>query len=267
MTDDRGGAVDPKEWNATAYHVVSEPQFAWGVRVLDRIAFAGNERVLDAGCGTGRLTKELAARIPRGMVVGCDLSENMARAATETLGRTSRASVLCANLTDLPFRDVFDLIFSTATFHWVRDHERLFAELRRAVRSRGRLEAQCGGGPNLATIHARADALASTPSFADFFTTWHEPWHFATPEETEAALRRAGFVECRCWLQHAPTRFASRDSFAAFVESVVLRPYLSRLRDDELRQRFLRTMVDQSAMDDPPFTLDYWRLNISAARM
>jgi trans-aconitate 2-methyltransferase len=261
----RGNAS--KEWNAAAYHVVSEPQFAWGLRVLDRLSLSGSERVLDAGCGSGRLTTEIAARVPAGFVAGCDLSDNMVRAAADTLGRLPRRAVVRADLSTLPFRGSFDVVFSTATFHWIRNHDRLFAELRGALTVPGRLEAQCGGGANLAATHARADALASQPAFRAHFRDWREPWLLASPEETEERLRRAGFVTAHCWLEHAPTTFPNADTYRAFIESVVMRPYLARLADPRLRAKFLDTLVAQAADDDPALTLDYWRLNISATTM
>jgi trans-aconitate 2-methyltransferase len=257
-------APAPREWNATAYHVVSEPQFAWGLCVLDRVPLAGGERVLDAGCGSGRLTKEVAARVPMGFVVACDLSENMVRAAAQTLHESSACSVVRADLSFVPFRGAFDLIFSTATFHWIQDHERLFAELRGALRARGRLEAQCGGGPNLGALHARADALAAEPQFKSQFAGWQEPWNFATPDETELRLRKAGFRDARCWLEYAPTTFPDADRYRDFLQTVVLRPYLAKVSEHELRMHYLQALVAAAADDDPPFTLDYWRLNISA---
>lgn len=266
MTD-RGDDARSREWNAAAYHVVSNPQFEWGLRVLERIELAGDEHLLDAGCGSGRLTKELASRIPAGAVVGCDLSENMAHAAARTLGELRATSVVCADLVALPFARTFDLIFSTATFHWIQDHDRLFAELRAVLRDGGRLEAQCGGGPNLALIHARADALATDTTFRSCFAAWREPWHFAAPAETERRLLRAGFRTAHCWLEQAPTRFPHADSYRAFVEAVVLRPYLAMLSSAELRREFLDALVEDAKKDDPPLTLDYWRLNISAATM
>ena len=267
MTEKGPAGVPSKEWNAAAYHVVSEPQFAWGLRVLERVRLAGDERVLDAGCGSGRLTRVLASRLERGFVVGCDLSENMAQAASKSLGSEANSAVVRADLSMLPFRGAFDLIFSTATFHWIRDHDRLFAELRSALRSGGRLEAQCGGGPNLATIHARADELAAAEPFRDAFGQWEEPWLFASPDETTSRLQRAGFTSIDCWLEHAPTPFPDAERFGAFVESVVMRPYLARLADAVLRREFLDAIVTQAAQDEPAFTLDYWRLNISAATM
>ena len=267
MTDHRGSAAsgESREWNAAAYHAVSDPQFTWGVRVLDRVDFAGDEHVLDAGCGSARLTKELAARIPAGFVVGCDLSENMTHAAARTLGDLGSTPVVCADLLSLPFSRSFDVIFSTATFHWVLDHDRLFSELRVILRDGGRVEAQCGGGPNLAIIHARADILAAEAPFRASFGDWREPWHFAAPEETQRRLLRAGFHRAHCWLEHAPTRFPDAERYRTFVETVVLRPYLVKLSNSDLRKLFVDTIVAEAGADEPSFTLDYWRLNISAA--
>ena len=267
MTDDAPTDRRPKEWNASAYHVLSEPQFAWGLRVLERVRLTGRERVLDAGCGSGRVTAAIASRLEHGFVAGCDLSENMARAAAKSLGGEPATAFVCADLSTLPFRGVFDLIFSTATFHWIRDHDRLFAELRTALGTRGRLEAQCGGGPNLAVIHERADALAARAPFRAHFATWEEPWLFASSEETTRRLEMAGFTAIECWLEHAPTSFPDADRFGAFIESVVMRPYLARLPDPTLRREFLDAIIALAAGDDPAFTLDYWRLNISAATM
>lgn len=247
------------EWDAAAYHRVSGPQFAWGLRVLGRVALAGDERVLDAGCGSGRLSAELAARVPHGRVAGADLSENMARSARRVL-----PAVVVADLVTLPFAGAFDLVFSTATFHWVRDHARLFTSLHGVLRAGGRLEAQCGGAGNLARVHARATALAAEPPFREHFAAWTEPWEFASPETTERRLRDAGFVDGRCWLEEAPTPFAGADAYREFMSQVVMRPYFARLPTPALRARFLDAITEAASGDEPPFVLDYWRLNISA---
>jgi trans-aconitate methyltransferase len=234
------------------------------MRVLERVKLIGTERVLDAGCGSGRLTRELARMVPRGFVTACDLSQNMAREASKTLRALHSSAVLCADLNRLPFRGVFDLIFSTATFHWILDHDVLFAELRRALRDGGRLDAQCGGGPNLAAVHARADAVASRSRFRRYFEGWREPWLFASPAETEARLARAGFVSAHCSLEHAPTTFPDAERYRAFLQAVVMRPFLARLTDASLRNQFLDAVVSDAGNDNPPHTLDYWRLNIAA---
>lgn len=260
-----------EQWDAAAYHRLSDPQFAWGMRVLERIAFDGDERVLDAGCGSGRLTAELSARVRAGFVVGADLSEPMVHRAAATMAQAATAAggawaVVCADLVALPFREAFDVVFSTATFHWVRDHPKLFAGLRAVLRPGGRLEAQCGGGPNLARLLDRARALSAEEPWRGAHDGWVETWEFADVATTEARLRDAGFSRVRCWLEAQPTAFPSAEVYRDFLRTVVLRTFLARLREPALRDRFLDVLTDAARHDDPPLTLDYWRLNISAAR-
>ena len=258
----------PREWNAAVYHRVSEPQLAWGRKVLDRLNLAGDETVLDAGCGSGRLTAELAERLPRGRVVAVDLSRAMVAQAGRLLAPRfdGRVAVVGADLVALPIAAVCDVAFSTATFHWIQDHDRLFAQLRAALRSGGRLEAQCGGAGNLERVHEHAEALAARPDFAPSFAGWREPWNFPTAEDAALRLDRAGFVGVETWLEEAPTPFASAEDFATFVTVVVLRPHLARLPAGPLAERFVAEMVASAADDDPPLTLDYWRLNLRARK-
>ena len=130
----------------------------------------GDETVLDAGCGTGRLTAELGELLPRGRVVAIDQSRNMLSAAREFLAPFGgRVELVLADAKALPFRDAFDGIFSTATFHWIKDHDRLFASLFRALRPGGWLCTQCGGAGNTARLLARVSALCATEPYAAYF--------------------------------------------------------------------------------------------------
>src|SRR5262245_61571899 len=136
------------EWNASVYHEISRPQQVSGARVLERLALAGDERVLDAGCGTGRLTARLPARLPRGRLYCIDRSANMlvvARAHLRDEG-FGHARFVHADLSRIPLATLsLDVVFSTAAFHWVVDHDALFGELARVLRPGGRVVAQCGG--------------------------------------------------------------------------------------------------------------------------
>jgi trans-aconitate 2-methyltransferase len=254
----------PKEWDAAGYDRLSDPQFAWGMRVLERLRFDGDEQILDVGCGSGRLTRELANRLHSGRVVGLDRSENMTRAASAALGDMS--PVVCADALAVPFRSAFDVVFSTATFHWVLDHSLLFRSLYDVLRPGGRLEAQCGGGANLERVHARALELMASERFRRYFHDWRSPWNYAAASETTDRLRRAGFRNIRCWLEEAPTSFTEVARFREFLEKIILRSFVARLGAGVDRDAFLDTIVQHAERDDPPFTLDYWRLNISAAK-
>lgn len=261
-----GAAVSaPREWNAASYHQVSAPQTTWGERVLARLALQGDERVLDAGCGSGRLTASLLDRLPHGRVVALDRSWNMLQVARTNLRPVygTHVSFVQAALPDLPCAAAVDVVFSTATFHWVPDHPALFAAIHRALVPGGRLHAQCGGGPNLHEAHALAEQVMGQPPFAPHFAGWPGVWQFANVEETEARLGAAGFIDRDVWLEEATTTLASEADYRAFVTTVIYHPHLARL-PQELHGGFIDAVTALAAAAPTPFTLDYWRLNLSA---
>ena len=256
------------EWNATAYHKVSGPQTSWGHKVLTRLRVQGDERAIDAGCGSGKLTGALMERLPHGSIVAIDRSWNMLLTARANLrpAYASRVKFAQVALPDLPFSDYADLVFSTATFHWIKDHPALFAGIFRSLRAGGRLHAQCGGGPNLKRAHQLAEQVMHAPPFAPFFANWPGPWEFASAEATAERLRGAGFVDIDTNLEEAPTTLASEEDYREFVTTVIYHPHLERLPSAGLKQAFLDQVTGLSADDDPPFTLDYWRLNMTARK-
>jgi trans-aconitate 2-methyltransferase len=256
-----------REWNAEPYHRVSNPQFNWGMAVLGRLLLTGDECVLDVGCGTGRLTELLLARLPRGRVVGIDLSSNMVQVARDYLrSRHARVEMLVADASALPFRERADAIFSTATFHWLLDHPRLFRSLHQALKPGGRLVAQCGGAGNLTRIHHRTEALMHETRWARFFDAWTDPWEFADAETTARRLAEAGFESIDTSVEPSPVVFPDANSFATFITNVICGPHLACLPEAALRNAFIAAVTEQARADDPPFELDYWRLNIDARR-
>lgn len=252
------------EWDARSYERVSAPQVEWGRAVLDRIPLEGGERALDAGCGTGRVTRLLAERLPRGTVTAVDASAAMVAEATRRLADLApRVTVRRADLLELEAPEPVDLIVSTATFHWILDHERLFARLRAALRPGGRLVAQCGGRGNIAATLGAADAAARLPAYAPHLADLPARWTFPGPEETERRLAAAGFAEARAWLEPAPARFPDEPRGAEFLATVVLRCHLECL-PDELREPFAREVASRIADRDGRVVIDYVRLNMEA---
>jgi trans-aconitate methyltransferase len=256
--------ANAREWNSAIYHRLSGPQVSWGKKVLARLNLRGDEHVLDAGCGTGRLTAELLEALPRGRVIGIDLSQNMLAAARDHLSHHfgNRLSLIACDFLQLPFENTFDIIVSTAAFHWVIDHDRLFANLHDALVPGGRLEAQCGGGPNLVRLRQRADALAATAEFAPYFEGFREPWLYQNAEKAAEGLRRAGFVEVETSVEAAPTVLDDAAHFREYLPNIIFRRHLERLPTANQRTRFVDILTQQAGDDDPPFLLDYWRLNL-----
>jgi trans-aconitate 2-methyltransferase len=222
-----------------------------GRDVLDRLDLRGDERVLDAGCGTGRVTAALAERVPHGHVIAIDGSPAMVEQAKARLGDT--ADVRVADLLELHLDEPVDAILSTATFHWIADHDRLFTRLREVLKPGGRLVAQCGGAGNVAAIDAAARRVAP-----DLFATWDGPWNFASPEETEARLRRLGWVDV--WTWSFPVRVEPDDP-REYLSTIVLGSHLERLQPDR-HEPFADAVLAE--LDEP--VVEYVRLNILARR-
>lgn len=258
-----------REWKSADYHRLSDPQYGWGLKVIRKLQalnLRGDEHILDAGCGSGRVTTELLKTFPEARVTGIDASANMVTEARKTLASFGgRVVVEQVDLLNLAFEQVVDVIFSTAVFHWVKDHDRLFANLFRALRPGGLLLAQCGGGPNLKLLRDRADKVRAKLEFARFFENWERVWEYPGPELTATRLRCAGFAEIHTALEQAPTTFPDEETYRAFCATVTLAPYIERLPKD-LHDRFLDVVVHEAAKDKPAFTLDYWRLNLQARK-
>jgi trans-aconitate 2-methyltransferase len=248
--------VPTRDWNAHSYDSISAPQQEWGAAVVARLALDGAETVLDAGAGTGRVTEMVLERLPRGRVIAVDGSPSMADKARERLP-ADRVSVICADLLALELPAPVDAVISTATFHWILDHDALFARMRRLLRPGGQFVAQCGGEGNISHVRGVGTALASRPPYARHLAAMAEVWNYATVEATSERLARAGFEVSACWLQPAP---ATPPRPREFLETVVFAPHLERL-PAELRGDYLDAIVE--ALGDP-VVLDYVRLNWDA---
>jgi trans-aconitate 2-methyltransferase len=250
-----------RDWDAATYDRISAPQQRWAAEQLGGLELAGDEIVLDAGCGSGRVTRELCARVPRGAVYAVDAAPSMVAHARRALGEVAgpRVAVLCQDLAELALPEPVDLAFSNATFHWVPDHDALFAALHRNLAAGGRLRAQCGGRGNIESVRAAAEAVMAQAPFTAHFAGWTRPWTYAGAAETGLRLERAGFAEVETWLEERPTPMPDG---RRFLETVCLVRHLDPL-PGALRGPFVDAVA--SRLPDP-LVLDYVRLNIRARR-
>ena len=243
-----------RDWDAGTYDRVAGPMTRWGLDVLERLPLRGDERVMDAGCGTGRVTERLAQRLPEGEVIALDGSPAMVDAARGRLARFGdRVEYVVADLgRPLPIDGLVDAVLSTATFHWVADHDALFRNLAAVTRPGGWLVAQCGGVGNIDRIKRAVASIGDG---------WLGPAHYETPEATERRLAAAGYEDIACWLTEEPTRFDRGEPFEAYLRTVALGPQVERLPEGE-RDAYVHQVAE--LIGDP--LVDYVRLNITARR-
>jgi trans-aconitate 2-methyltransferase len=245
-----------RDWDAETYDRVSAPQVEWAEKVLERLPLRGDETVLDAGCGSGRVTRMLLERLPHGHVVAVDSAPSMVEHAREALD-PGRTTVFLADLTELELDEPVDAAFSNAVFHWIADHDALFAHLLAALRHGGRLVAQCGGHGNVERFHLAAKAVALEEPYAEHLAGWQGPWNFAGAKETAGRLERAGFTEVETWLEPYPV--APSDP-TGYLRTVCLGYHLEQLPEG-LRAPYVEAVRERCGAE-----LDYVRLNISAVR-
>jgi trans-aconitate 2-methyltransferase len=246
-----------REWDATTYDSLPLPHLRWGRRTLARLPLTGNETVLEAGCGTGRDTEALLDALPQGRVVAVDGSARMLERLRERLavrpGGRDRVEAIQADLTEpLPLREPADAAFSVATFHWIHDHDTLFANIARALRPGARFVADCGGAGNVAAVSAAVADLLGEPTAT---------WNFAGPDETRERLARAGFTDVEVALVPDPARLEPGEEFHRYLATVVLGAQLDRIPPDG-HEAFVRAVA--SRLREP--VVDYVRLEFSARR-
>lgn len=256
-----------RSWDAEAYDAVSSVQFESGRKLIDRRQWRGDEIVLDAGCGTGRLAVELLDRVPRGRVIAVDHDPAMVAEARKRLSREApSAQVVEADVASLSGIEPVDVIYSNAVLHWIQDHDRVFATFFRHLKPGGELLIQCGGEGNLRQVRGACETIMRMPAFADPFRAWKNPWRYEDDASTEERLFIAGYEHAEVSLDPAPARFSDDASHEKFVRTVILPPYLDRLSTPALRESFAREYFARAAAGPNPRTLDYVRLTIRARR-
>jgi trans-aconitate 2-methyltransferase len=263
-----------RQWDAQRYDEVSWLQERWGEELIDRIRWNPTYKVImDAGCGTGRVTKILAQKVGiKGTIYAVDVDPNMVKKAKVNLASVENVFVIQSDIVNVSLPEKVNVIFSNAALHWISDHRKLFSHfwelltntLHTKKKSEGLLLAQCGGYGNLSKVRRILNQMIKLDDFECHFHDWQVPWYFAKPEDTEKLLSEIGFENISVFLSDGTTRFAGRKSYSDFVSTVIMKPYLENLPKKQLKQKFLRLFLDRVEEMKLAWTLDYVRLNITA---
>jgi trans-aconitate 2-methyltransferase len=281
-------------WDAHVYDQISYPvQYRWGQQVIEWRSWNGNEIVMDAGCGTGLLTRDLAKKVPNGKVYAVDIDSNMIEQARTNLRFFDNVEIVQSSFTDVELPKKVNVIFSNSAFHWVQDHRSAFQKFWEMLKpsiihkasnsdfpsrtdSSGQLLIQCGAYGNLQRIITVLERIAYSHQFKAYFIDWKQPWHFAKPDETDKLLKETGYVNRNAYSTKGSAAFPNQDAYAKFIKTVIMKSYLDHLStdannsndDESLKDLFFNTFLNEIKKDNKrqgeQWHLDFVRLNIVA---
>ena len=239
-------------WDARDYARNSEAQAQWARELLGKLELAGDERVLDIGSGDGKVTAEIARRLPRGSVLGIDSSPEMVAAAASSFPpeRFPNLSFREMDAARIRLPAELDVTFSNATLHWVRDHEEVLRGVRSCLKRGGRLLFQMGGRGNASDMFAVVVGVAASPRWADRFTGFVPPYNFVGTDEYRRWLPTHGFRIVRVELIPRDMQHPDRGGLEGWLRTTWF-PWGARLGDEE-RPRFWAEILDRYLEAFPP---------------
>ena len=253
-------------WDAQAYDKISSNvQLRWGQALLEKRKWLVNEIVMDAGAGSGNLTRVLADKVPKGQVYAVDADPAMVEQAKANLSGYKNVQVIHSGMDTVVLPMPINVVFSNAALHWVPDLERTFSHFWKILKPGGELLIECGGHGNLERQVSIIFNLMQSDQFREYFVDWKQPWHFPKEDEAETLLKKTGFIDIKVSLSKRTTIFSDRQSFAIFAKTVIMNPFLGYLPADK-KEYFLDAFLSKIQESGWGWSLDNMRLFIFARK-
>ncbi len=229
------------QWDSKDYAANSEVQQQWAVELMNKLSLQGDEQLLDIGCGDGKITVMLARNLPRGHVTGIDSSAEMIQLAHTAHGHLDNIDFRLEDARVLPFTKEFDVIFSNAALHWIRDHRPVLESIFRSLRPGGRVLVQMGGKGNAADVVRAMEEVIARHEWQSFFENFTFPYGFYGPGKYSTRLKKAGFEIRTIQLVPKDMVHENRKKFTGWLRTTWL-PYLQRI-PGQLQTRFVEEVV------------------------
>jgi len=255
------------EFNGRKYGKASAHQKEWGTRLIGELALKGNERVLDLGCGDGILTARIADLIPNGKVTGIDASIGMID--TARLKKRRNLRFILMDIDNLDFIDEFDIIFSNAALHWIRDHGHLLGNVRRALRDGGCVRFSFAGDGNCAAFFRVIREAMALERFSSCFDEFEWPWFMPGVDEYRALIEKSGFHDTLVRGENADRFFPDRQAMTGWIDQPSIVPFLARVPEPEkqaFRDFVVRRMIEETEREDGRCFETFRRVKVSAKK-
>lgn len=255
------------EFDGEKYRQASTHQKEWGDKLISEIPMNGSESILDIGCGDGVLSKELSVLVPNGKVTGIDASVGMIQTAKKL--ETANLAFICLDINDMKYKNAFDIIFSNAALHWVKDHKKLLRKSFFALKPNGMLAWNFAGNGNCATFFDTVRKVMDMPSYQDFFSSFEWPWYMPDKDDYRRLIEKAGFRQFDVSEENADRYFPNSDEMIKWIDQPSIVPFLKYLPEDKkdnFRNVVVEIMIDQTKQSDGRCFETFRRINVTAVK-
>jgi trans-aconitate 2-methyltransferase len=254
-------------WDARTYDKVSSNvQLEWGQKLLEKRRWVGNEIVMDAGAGSGNLTKILADKVPNGQVFAVDADSNMVQQAKSNLSGCRNVQVIHSRMDKVNLPTEVDVIFSNSALHWILDQEALFPHFWQLLKPNGELLIEYGGHGNVERPLSIIFKIMQSDEFKEHFVDWKQSWYFPKPDEIERLLKKARFRDIQVNLSKRSTAFSDYPGFVLFMRTVIMKPFIGYLPNAKKKDQFVDALLNEFERSGWAWSLDFMRLSISARK-
>jgi len=256
------------EFDAEKYKKASTHQKEWGKKLISEINLKGRERILDLGCGDGGITAELAELVPDGLVVGIDASQSMIDSAEKT-HKAQNLRFDLMDINEIDFENEFDVVFSNATLHWIKDHNKLLLNVCKALKAGGIVRFNFAGDGNCSTFYKVVRETMAEKKYAGYFNNFDWPWYMPTIEGYEKLLMESKCKETRVWGDNADRFFPDKDAMTGWIDQPSLVPFLKYIDGSEnkaFRDTVVKRMVKETIQNDGRCFETFRRINVFAKK-
>jgi trans-aconitate 2-methyltransferase len=239
------------DFDGRKYRDASAHQKEGGGKVISTLQLTGYERILDLGCGDGSLTLKLAELVPNGSVLGIDSSVSMIEAA-KGFGKNN-LSFLIRDIDEINYFNEFDLVFSNAALHWVKDHNKLLNNIYRSLKKNGLMRVMFAGDGNCSFLIKVLHEVMSLPKYSRFFEYFEWPWYMPTVEQYQKIVSSTSFLEPNVWGINADRFFPDKKDMIKWINQPCLVPFLKHV-DPSYRKQFrdyvIKRMIEETLQPD-----------------
>ena len=227
------------KWDAREYEKHSQGQQKWARELIEKISLKGTENVLDLGCGDGKVTADISKIVSEGSIIGVDNAAGMIKLATDRYSAAIYPNLSFQEMdaANLNFKDHFDLIFSNAVLHWVKDQKAVIKGMFKSLKQDGRVILQMGGKGNAAGIVDVLSELQTEKKWNSYFNGFNFPFYFPGTNEYEALLLDCGFTLNRIELIPKKKDHAGIEALKGWIRTTWM-PYTERVPEEE-REKFI----------------------------